>query len=188
MEAVVVNAEALFYLGKERIAKLALGRRLPTCAWVREVSAAGTLLSYGADQRAIARRVPYYLDRILQGEKPGEIPVEQPTTLELCVNLATAKALGLTLSPALLTEADEVIEWQRIWKTRAESLADKAKCLIDGGMKMGPSFRGQGRPLVARKLGRFEPGSEVSLAHQRNIADQGAGVLRRCRIVSISHD
>jgi putative tryptophan/tyrosine transport system substrate-binding protein len=110
MEAVVVNAEALFYQGKERIAKLALARKLPTCSWVREVAAAGTLLSCGADQRGIARRVPYYVDRILKGEKPGDIPVEQPTTVQFCINLATAKALGIMPSEALLTEADEVIE------------------------------------------------------------------------------
>lgn len=110
MEAVVVNAEALFYLGKEKIAKLALARGLPTCAWVREVSEAGALLSYGADQRGIARRVPYYVDRILRGEKPGDIPVEQPAEFQFCVNLTTAKALGLTLPPMLLARADEVIE------------------------------------------------------------------------------
>jgi putative tryptophan/tyrosine transport system substrate-binding protein len=110
MEAVVVNAEALFYLGKEKISKLALARGLPTCSWVREVSEAGTLLSYGADQRGIARRVPYYVDRILKGETPGEIPVEQPAQFQLCVNLGTAKALGLTLPPILLAQVDEVIE------------------------------------------------------------------------------
>jgi putative tryptophan/tyrosine transport system substrate-binding protein len=110
MEAVVVNAEALFYLGKEKIAKLALAHGLPSCSWVREVSEAGTLLSYGADQRGIARRVPYYVDRILQGEKPGDIPVEQPAEFQFCVNLITAKALGITLPPILLAQADEVIE------------------------------------------------------------------------------
>jgi putative tryptophan/tyrosine transport system substrate-binding protein len=110
MEAVVVNAEALFYLGKEKIAKLALAHRLPSCSWVREVSEAGTLLSYGADQRGIARRVPYYVDRILQGEKPRDIPVEQPAEFQFCVNLTTAKALGMTLPPILLAQADEVFE------------------------------------------------------------------------------
>jgi putative tryptophan/tyrosine transport system substrate-binding protein len=110
MEAVVINAEALFYLGKEKIAKLALTHRLPSCSWVREVSEAGTLLSYGADQRGIARRVPYYVDRILQGEKPGDIPVEQPAEFQFCVNLTTAKALGITLPPILLAQADEVFE------------------------------------------------------------------------------
>jgi putative tryptophan/tyrosine transport system substrate-binding protein len=74
------------------------------------VSEAGTLLSYGADQRAIARRVPYYVDRILRGESPGGIPVEQPTRFQLCINLTTAKALGITLPSTLLAQADEVIE------------------------------------------------------------------------------
>jgi putative ABC transport system substrate-binding protein len=110
MQAVVVNAESLFYLGKDQIAKLALARRLPTCVWVKEVLEAGTLLSYGADQRAIARRVAYYVDRILKGERPADMPVEQPARFELGVNLTTAKALGLVVPPTLLARADEVIE------------------------------------------------------------------------------
>ena len=110
MQAVVVNAESLFYLGKDQIAKLALARRLPTCVWVKEVLEAGTLLSYGADQRAIARRVAYYVDRILKGERPADMPVEQPARFELGVNLTTAKALGLVVPPTLLARADAVIE------------------------------------------------------------------------------
>ena len=110
MQAVVVNAESLFYQGKERIAKLALARHLPTCVWVREVLEAGTLLSFGADQRAIARRVAVYVDRILKGEKPADMPVEQPTRFELIINMRTAKALGLTIPTSLLVRADEVIE------------------------------------------------------------------------------
>jgi putative tryptophan/tyrosine transport system substrate-binding protein len=110
VQAVVVNAESLFYQGKETIGKLALARRLPTCVWVREVLEAGSLVSYGTDQRAIARRVAYYVDRILRGERPADIPVEQPTRFELVINLKTAKALGLTVPPSLLAVADEVIE------------------------------------------------------------------------------
>jgi putative ABC transport system substrate-binding protein len=110
MQGVVVNAESLFYLGKELIAKLALARRLPTCVWVKEVLESGALISYGADQRAIARRVAYYVDRILKGEQAADIPVEQPARFQLGVNLNTAKALGLTVPPTLLAQADEVIE------------------------------------------------------------------------------
>jgi len=110
VQAVVVKAESLFYLGKELIAKLALARRLPTCVWVKEVLEAGALMSYGADQRAIARRVAYYVDRILKGEKVAEIPVEQPARFQLGINLITAKGLGLTIAPHLLAQADEVIE------------------------------------------------------------------------------
>jgi len=110
MQAVVVNAESLFYVGREAIAKLALARRLPTCMWAREGVEAGALVSYGTDQRAIARRTAGYVDRILKGEKPADIPVEQPTRFELVINLKTAKALGLTIPPTFLTRADEVIE------------------------------------------------------------------------------
>jgi ABC-type uncharacterized transport system substrate-binding protein len=110
MEAVVYNAESLFYVGKSRIAALGLARRLPVCGYVREVLETGTLLTYGADQRAIARRTAYYVDRILKGEKPADMPVEQPTSFQLCINLTTAKALGLTIPPTLLARADDVIE------------------------------------------------------------------------------
>ena len=110
MQAVVVNAESLFYVGKTSIANLAATRRLPTCVWVRECAEAGALLSYGTDQRAIARRTAAYVARILKGEKPAEIPVEQPTRFELTINLKTAKALGLTVPFSLLTRADHVIE------------------------------------------------------------------------------
>ena len=110
MQAVVINAESLFYQGKEKIARLAIARHLPTCVWVREVLEAGALLSYGADQRAISRRVAVYVDRILKGEKPAEMPVEQPTRFEFVVNMKTAKALGLSMPQALLLRADGVID------------------------------------------------------------------------------
>jgi putative tryptophan/tyrosine transport system substrate-binding protein len=110
MEAVFFNAESLFYVGKKRIAELALARKLPCCGYVKEVLDAGVLVSYGADQRSIARRIAYYVDRILKGEKPADMPVEQPTRFQLCINLATAKALGLTIPPTLIAVADEVIE------------------------------------------------------------------------------
>ena len=110
MQGVVVNAESLFFQGKRRIAELAIARRLPMCVWVKELVDDGALLSYGVDQRAISRRVAVFVDRILKGEKPAEIPVEQPTKFELIINTRTAKALGLTIAPSLLHRADQVIE------------------------------------------------------------------------------
>jgi putative ABC transport system substrate-binding protein len=110
MEAVTFNAESLFYVGKKRIAELALARKLPCCGYVKEVLDAGVLISYGADQRLIARRTADYVDRILKGERPADMPVEQPTRFQFCINLTTAKALGLTIPPTLLATADEVIE------------------------------------------------------------------------------
>jgi putative tryptophan/tyrosine transport system substrate-binding protein len=110
MEAVMFNAESLFYVAKKRIAELALARKMPCCGYVKEVLDAGVLISYGADQRLIARRTAYFVDRILKGEKPADMPVEQPTGFQLCINLTTAKALGLTIPPTLLANADEVIE------------------------------------------------------------------------------
>src|SRR4051812_9776109 len=92
------------------IADLALARNLPSCGYVRELLEAGGLLSYGVDQRAMARHAAVYVDRILKGEKPDKLPVEQPTRFELLINLKTAKALGLTVPDSLLSRADEVIE------------------------------------------------------------------------------
>ena len=106
MEAVIFNAESLF--GKKRIAELALARKC--CGYVKEMLDAGTLISFGADQRLIARRTAYYVDRILKGERPADMPVEQPTRFQLCINLTNAKVLGLTIPPTRLPRADEVIE------------------------------------------------------------------------------
>ena len=109
-QAVLFNAESLFFVGRKKIAELALARKLPCCGYVKEVLEAGLLISYGADQRLIARRTAYFVDRILKGERPADMPVEQPTGFQLCINLNTAKALELTISPTLLAQADEVIE------------------------------------------------------------------------------
>jgi putative ABC transport system substrate-binding protein len=107
---VVVTPDGMFYQGRTSLAQSALTRRLPLMAFSREVLQAGSLMSYGADVRAILRRAAVYLDKLLKGEKPRDLPVEQPAKFEFLVNLKTAKALGLEISPLLLTRADEVIE------------------------------------------------------------------------------
>ena len=77
---------------------------------MRELLEAGALVSYGADQRLIARRVAVYVDRILKGERPAEMPVEQPTRFELILNMKTARALGLTIPQAVALRSDELID------------------------------------------------------------------------------
>jgi putative tryptophan/tyrosine transport system substrate-binding protein len=89
---------------------LALIARLPTIYVVREFVEAGGLMSYGPNFPDLFRRAADYVDKILRGAKPGEIPVEQPTKFDLAINLTTAKALGLTVPESFLLRADEVIE------------------------------------------------------------------------------
>jgi putative ABC transport system substrate-binding protein len=100
----LVNANAV------RINTLALSTRLPTIFGIREPVGIGGLMSYGSDTRELFRRAADYVDKILRGTKPGDIPVEQPTKFELVINLTTAMALGLTVPPTLLAIADDVIE------------------------------------------------------------------------------
>jgi ABC-type uncharacterized transport system substrate-binding protein len=98
------------YLHRKLIVELAARYRLPAIHGFREFPADGALISYGADQADVHRKAAAYVDRILRGEKAGNLPIQQPTKFELVVNLKTAKALGLTLPPTLLARADEVIE------------------------------------------------------------------------------
>ncbi len=95
---------------RARLAELALKRRLPTIFGNRENVVAGGLMSYGVDRNDLTRRAALYIDKILKGAKPADLPVEQPTRFDLVINLKTARALGLEINPQLLATADEVIE------------------------------------------------------------------------------
>jgi len=107
---VIVLGQVTFVTMRRQIAAFALAARLPTVYSFREHVEDGGLISYGINLRANYRRAAFYVDRILKGEKPADLPVEFPTKVELVVNLATAKALGLTIPSSLLARADEVIE------------------------------------------------------------------------------
>ena len=98
------------FAGRDQIAQWALKNRIPTSATFKEFAQSGGLMAYSADTRDLTRRAAAYIDRILKGTKPGDLPVEQPTKFELVINLKTAKALGLTIPPSLLQRADQVIE------------------------------------------------------------------------------
>lgn len=110
MQAITINGEGLTYQQRANIAKMTLARRIPLGVWSKETFEAGALISYGADQVAMCRRGPTFVDKILKGAKPGDLPVEQPAKLEFLVNQRTAKALGLTIPQSLLLRADEVIQ------------------------------------------------------------------------------
>ena len=109
-EALYVAPDSLLFANRIRINILAVGGRLPTMCFNREYVEAGGLLSYGASFTDLFRRAAGYVDKILRGAKPADLPVEQPTKFDLVINLTTAKALGLEVPPTLLARADEVIE------------------------------------------------------------------------------
>ncbi len=109
-EALYIPAEPLVNTNRIRINTLAQSARLPTMFGFREYVEAGGLMSYGPNIPGLFRRAAEVVDKLLRGATPGDIPVEQPTTFELIINLTTAKALGLTVPQAMLMRADEVIE------------------------------------------------------------------------------
>ncbi len=108
--ALAVLGSAIFNSERRRLVDLAAKHRLPTVYTSRDFVDAGGLMTYGVNLADLFRRAAAYVDKTLKGTKPGDLPVEQPTKFELMINLQTAKALGLTISPSLLQRADEVIE------------------------------------------------------------------------------
>jgi putative ABC transport system substrate-binding protein len=109
-DVILVLPSSLFNLHRHRLAALAASSRVPAMFVRREFVDAGGLMSYSPNFADQARRAATYVDRILRGAKPADLPIERPTKFDLVINLKTAKALGLTISPSLLLRADQVIE------------------------------------------------------------------------------
>jgi putative ABC transport system substrate-binding protein len=109
-DALITVEDPLTFNYQKRIVDFALINQLPSLHGVREFAVAGGLLSYGAHIADLYRRAASYVDKILKGAKPADLPVQQPTKFELVINLQTAKTLGLTVPPMLLARADEIIE------------------------------------------------------------------------------
>ena len=109
-EALFVLESSLIYRARKEIARLALKHRLPTSFAFREYVDAGGLVAYGVNFSNMFRRAADYVDRILKGTNPGDLPIEQPTRFEFVLNVRSAKTLGLTIPPSLLLRADQVIE------------------------------------------------------------------------------
>jgi putative tryptophan/tyrosine transport system substrate-binding protein len=110
VQAIIVPANGLLQSGQKRIVELAMAPRIPLFFPSREGVEAGGFVSYGVNVSEIYRRAAIYIDKILKGAAPGDLPIEFPTKLELVINLKTAKTLGITLPPTFLATADEVIE------------------------------------------------------------------------------
>jgi putative tryptophan/tyrosine transport system substrate-binding protein len=108
--ALIAPLNAFTYRYREKLVQLALKHRLPGIYWVRDYVEAGGLISYGTNFGDVGRRAAYFVDRILKGTKPADLPVEQPTKFELVINLKTARALGLTIPQSVLLRADQVIQ------------------------------------------------------------------------------
>jgi putative tryptophan/tyrosine transport system substrate-binding protein len=107
---IIAPLGAFTYAHRRTLAQVALKHRLPGIYWVRDFVEEGGLMSYGLNLGDVGRRAAYFVDKILKGAKPAELPIEEPTKFELVLNLKTAKALGLTIPPSLLLRADQVIE------------------------------------------------------------------------------
>jgi putative ABC transport system substrate-binding protein len=110
-DALLVMASPFFFAHRTRLVELAAKHRLPAMYFQQEfVVRSGGLMSYGPNLRDLFRRAATYVDKLLKGAKPGDLPIEQPSKFELTINLRTAKALGLTIPQSLLVRADEVIQ------------------------------------------------------------------------------
>jgi putative ABC transport system substrate-binding protein len=110
LQGLTVPPDGMFLVHRARIIELAAKHRIPTMYGVRELARAGGLMAYGVNLPEMYRHGALFVDRILRGAKPADLPVEQPTKFELVINLKTAKALGLTIPPSLLARADQIIE------------------------------------------------------------------------------
>jgi len=108
-DGVLVSSDTFFIANAERVAELALAQRLAVFSTGRALTEAGILASYGADPATYARRSATYVQKILRGEKPADLPIEQPTKFELVLNTKTARALGIVLPPAVVARANEVV-------------------------------------------------------------------------------
>lgn len=109
-QALMILSDAMLYGNRRQIADRATANHLPTITYTREFAKSGALIGYGPDLNVITGRAAIYVDKILKGAKPRDLPIEQPTKFELVINMRTARTLGLTLPPTLVGRADEVIE------------------------------------------------------------------------------
>jgi putative ABC transport system substrate-binding protein len=109
-DALLLGPNPTNFIVRKELAEFAVKHRLPTIGGPRETAAAGALMSYGSDTSDLFRKAAVFVDKILKGAKPADLPVEQPTKFEFVINLKTAKALGLSIPPSLVGRADEVIQ------------------------------------------------------------------------------
>jgi putative ABC transport system substrate-binding protein len=162
-DAVLIFADGLFTNQRRQIAELAAQRRLPSVYGVGEYAEAGGLMTYSANYLDLERRAATFVDKILKGAKPADLPVEQPTKFDLIINLKTAKALGLTVPSGILLQATEVIQ---------------SGCGAHRGQ--APMTRGLGRTLMRSPVVKRQTTPESGLVAFFRRTGLGAITLWRC--------
>jgi hypothetical protein len=179
--AMMVIADSFFVLRRQRIAELALGARLPTIFPNRDSVEAGGLMSYGDSLAEFFRGAATYVNRILKGAKPAELPVEQPTKFLLVVNLKTAKALGLKLPAKVLfvRKGGAAARMMLVQAAANEWKVSAAECTAANGViTHKPSNRSTTYGKVADAAGRVEPPTEIKLKDPKDWKIIGKGVKR----------
>jgi ABC transporter substrate binding protein len=172
-QALVVVIDPLTVRYRDLIVELAMNNRLPAMYGFREFADAGGLIAYGVNLPHLCRRAAVYVDKIIKGAKPADLPIEQPTRFELVINLKTARALGLEIPPILIARADEVIEWGRREALQHQQLSPlpmrrhprrrarhdsekrptKLELVVNLRTGKGPRCRGAHRNSLARRRG-----------------------------------
>ncbi|HET7237426.1 MAG TPA: ABC transporter substrate binding protein [Terrimicrobiaceae bacterium] len=110
VDGLVTAIDPLFFAGRQRLAELAIAQRLPSIHVNGDAVESGFLMSYGTNHEATFHRTPLYVDRLLKGARPEDLPVEQPTTFEICINMRTARAIGVKIPQSVLLQAQKIVE------------------------------------------------------------------------------
>ncbi|HXH81729.1 MAG TPA: ABC transporter substrate-binding protein [Candidatus Tectomicrobia bacterium] len=168
--AVLVATGGVIFEARARVGALAIQHGFPTMAAFKEFPSAGGLMSYGPDLRDLYRRAARYVARILNGARPGDLPIEQPTKYELIINLRTARTLGLTVPASLILQADQTLEWRgsSAWTQRRRTVGRRTGAAIDArGRHTRPAAAQIEEPPVSRESAERVENARLSRSGSR---------------------